>query len=65
MGPVDLQQPLRGRNRRLRFHLLAQQGLGDGAGPVAQPFALGGEPGVEGRINAVETLQQVAVQQRQ
>ena len=63
--PVDLQQALRRRDRRLRLDLLAQQRLGDGAGAVAQPFALGGQPGVEGRIDAVQVLQQVAVQQRQ
>ena len=63
--PVDLQQALRRRDRRLRLHLLAQQRLGHGAGTVAQPFALGGQPGVEGRIDAVQVLQQVAVQQRQ
>ena len=65
MRAVDLQQALRGRDRRLRLHLLAQQRLGHGAGAVAQPFALGGQPGVEGRIDAVQVLQQVAVQQRQ
>ena len=65
MCPIDLQQPLRRRNRRLRLHLLAQQRLGDGAGTISHPLALGGQPGVEGRVDAVQVLQQVAVQQGQ
>ena len=65
MRAIDLQQPLRGRDRRLRLDLLAQQGLGHRAGTVAQPLALGGQPGVEGRIDAVQILQQIAVEQRQ
>jgi hypothetical protein len=63
MGPVDLQQTLRCRNRRLGLRLLVQQRLGDRAGAVAQPFAFGGEPGVEGGIDTVQALKQVAVQQ--
>ena len=65
MRAVDLQQTLRRRDRRLRLDLLAQQRLGDGAGAVTQPFALGGQPGVEGGIDAVQILQQIAVQQGQ
>ena len=65
MRPVDLQQTLRRRDRGLGFHLLAQQCLGDRARAVAQPLALGGQPGVEGGIDAVQVLQQVAVEQRQ
>ena len=42
VGPVDLQQTLRGQNRCLRLNLLTQQGLGDDAGPIAQTFALVG-----------------------
>ena len=65
MRAIDLQQALRRRDRRLRLDLLAQQRLGHGAGTIAQPFALGGQPGVEGGIDAVQILQQVAIQQRQ
>ena len=65
MRAVDLQQPLRGRDRRLRLDLLAQQRLGDVAGAVAQPFTFGGQPGIERRIDAVQILQQIAVQQGQ
>ena len=65
MRAIDLQQALRRRDRRLRLDLLAQQRFGDRAGTVAQPLALGGQPGVEGGIDAVQILQQIAVQQRQ
>ncbi len=65
MRPVDLQQPLRRRDRRLRLDLLAQQRFGDRARAVAQPLAFGGQPGVEGRVDAVEVLQQVAIEQGQ
>ena len=65
MRAVDRQQPLGRRDRRLRLDLLAQQRLGDCPRPVAQPLALGGQPGVEGRIDAVQVFQQVAVEQRQ
>ena len=62
---VDRQQLLRRGDHRVRVGLLAQQVLGQHAGAVAQPLALAGEPGVEGGIDAVQVLQQVAVQQRQ
>ena len=65
MRPVDLQQALRGGDCRFWLHLLAQQRLRHIPGPVAKPFALCGEPRVEGRIDAVQVLQQIAVQQRQ
>ena len=65
MRPVDLQQALRRRDGRLGLARFAQQRLGDVAGTVAQALALGGQPGVEGRIDAVQVLQQVAVEQRQ
>jgi len=63
--PIDLQQPLCCGDRRFRLYLLTQQRLGHGPCPVTQPFTLGGEPGVEGRVNTVQVLQQIAVQQRQ
>ena len=63
---VDLQQLLRRRDRRLRLGLLAQQRLGHACGPrsrsrsrslVSQASKVG--------IDAVQVLQQLAVQQRQ
>ena len=65
MRAVDRQQLVRGRDRLLRVGLFAQQVLRQHAGPVGQPLALAGEPGVEGGIDPVQILQQVAVQQRQ
>ena len=57
----DLQQALRRGNCRLQIDLLVQQRLGDGPGAIAQSFALDTEPHIEGRIDAVQPLQQVAV----
>ena len=65
MGAVDRQHLLRRGDHRIRVGLLVQQLLGQHAGAIQQPFALAGEPRVEGRIDAVQVLQQVAVQQRQ
>ena len=65
MRAIDLQQPLGGRDRRLRLDLLTQQRLRDGAGAVTQPFAFGGQPGVERGVDAVQILQQVAIQKGQ
>ena len=63
MRAVDLQQALRRGDRRFGLARFAQQRLGDVAGTVAQPLALGGQPGVEGRVDAVQILQQVTVEQ--
>ena len=65
MGTVDLQQPLGGRDRRLRFDLLTQQRLCDGAGAVAQALTFRGQPRVERGIDAVQILQQIAIQKGQ
>jgi len=65
MRPIDLQQPLGGGDRRFRLTRLTQQRLGDVAGAVAQAFPFGGQPGIEGRVDAVQILQQIAVEQGQ
>ena len=65
MRTVDLQQALGRRDRRFGLVRLAQQRLGDVAGAIAQPLTLGRQPGVEGRVDPVQILQQVAIQQGQ
>ncbi len=65
MRAVDRQQLLCCGNDRLGIGLFAQQVLSQQTGAVAQPLALAGQPCIEARVDAVEVLQQVAVEQRQ
>ena len=65
MRAVDLQQALGGGDRQFRLTLRAQQQFAERAATIAQAFALGGEPEIERRIQAVEVLQQVAFEQRE
>ncbi len=63
--PVDRQQLLGHRDQRLGRHLLVQQRLRDAARTVPQPLALAVQPDVERRVDAVQLLEQLAVEQRE
>ncbi len=65
MGAIDREQALRGGDQGVGIVLLSQEVLAESAATVAQTLPFRGEPGVEGRIGAVEVFQKIAVQQRQ
>ena len=65
MGAIDPQQTLGDGDHRLGVGLLPQQPFAHGAGAVLQMLALIGQPQVEGRIDTVELVQQLALQQVQ
>ena len=65
MRAIDLQQTLGGDDSVFRGQFAEQQLLRDRAAPVAQPLSLGREPHVECRVQALQSLEQVAIEQRE
>jgi hypothetical protein len=61
--PVDAQQALCDGDHGIGTGLLAQQGFRDRAGAVAQALTFCRQPLVERRVDAVELVEQFAVEQ--